>query len=60
MIDIVHALITDGVKSVSAMKNTRNMLVIAPIFLFEAFNLLKAQVIPTIIKPTCVPDTAKI
>ena len=60
MIDIVQARTTDGVKLVRVIKNTRNIPVIALIFLFEAFNLLNDKVIPVIMKLTCVPDTAKI
>ena len=60
MLDIIHALTTDGVKLVIAINTTRNMTVIAFIFRFELFFLVKIIVIPVMIYPTCVPDTARI
>ena len=54
MLDIIHALTTDGVKLVIAINATRNMTVIAFIFRFEMFFLVKIIVIPVMIYPTCV------
>lgn len=48
---IIHALVTDGVKFVSAIKKIKNMALIALIFDFESFNHFKQQVIPIITKP---------
>ena len=51
IIDIVHALTTEGVNPVSAIKKIKNIVVISLIFRFETFKALKHVVNPIIIKP---------
>lgn len=51
IIDIVHALTTEGVNPVSAIKKIKNIAVISLIFRFETFKVLKQVVSPIIIKP---------
>ncbi len=51
IIDIVHALTTEGVNPVSAIKNKRNMAVISFILRLETFIVFRQLVNPIITKP---------
>lgn len=59
-IAIKHALTTDGVNPEINIRTIKNILLIALILDFEAFISFRRLVIPIVIIPMCVPDTAKI